>query len=379
MYPRTGMVEIDPRLPDDNIAKHVVNTSLKIREDDMVLIETWQHTIDLASDIALECYRAGAKPLMTLMTDRLWWKALEEIPEQYFRKTPRHVLNAVESVTVWIGLGGPEDPTKFREVPSSRLEPFFEGEKPVVDKTIERKIRAIEVLVGHVTPQRAKAYGFDYPRWLKNTHDAINVDYLKMTQVGKKIANQLQRASRIHLTSKLGTDLRFDIAKRPVHVQDGIVDDEDRERGLVSTQLPSGKVEVPPIEESARGTVIFDTPRALKGRLIHELQFVFEKGRIKEFHAKKYGDVFREVFEATQGDKDRIGQFAIGLNPRIELIGYITDELALGTASIGIGANKGIGGLNDSSFYFSGTITKPTIEVDGSPLMVDGKLNMIYP
>jgi len=379
MYPRTGMVEIDPRLPDDNIAKHVVNTSLKIREDDMVLIETWQHTIDLASDIALECYRAGARPLMTLMTDRLWWKALEEIPEQYFRKTPRHVLNAVESVTVWIGLGGPEDPTKFREVPSYRLEPFFEGEKPVVDKTIERKIRAIEVLLGHVTPQRAKAYGFDYPRWLKNIHDAINVDYLKMTQVGKKIANQLQRASRIHLTSKLGTDLRFEITKRPVHVQDGIVDEEDRERGLVSTQLPSGKVEVPPIEESARGTVVFDTPRALKGRLIQELQFVFDKGRIKEFHAKKYGDVFREVFEATQGDKDRIGQFAVGLNPRIELIGYITDELALGTASIGIGANKGIGGLNDSSFYFSGTITKPTIEVDGSPLMVDGKLNMIYP
>ncbi len=373
------LAEIDPRLPDDNIAKHVVNTSLKIREDDMVLIETWQHTIDLASDIALECYRAGAKPLMTLMTDRLWWNALEEIPEQYFRKTPRHVLNAVESVTVWIGLGGPEDPTKFREVPSSRLEPFFEGEKPVVDKTIERKIRAIEVLVGHVTPQRARAYGFDYPRWLKNTHDSINVDYLKMTQVGKKIANQLQRASRIHLTSKLGTDLRFEISKRPVHVQDGIVDEEDRERGLVSTQLPSGKVEVPPIEESARGTVIFDTPRALKGRLIQELQFVFEKGRIKEFHAKKYGDVFRETFEATQGDKDRIGQFAIGINPRIELIGYITDELALGTASIGIGANKGIGGLNDSSFYFSGTITKPTIEVDGSPLMVDGKLNMIYP
>ncbi len=379
MYPRTGMVEIDPRLPDDNIAKHVVNTSLKIREDDMVLIETWQHTIDLASDIALECYRAGARPLMTLMTDRLWWKALEEIPEQYFRKTPRHVLNAVESVTVWIGLGGPEDPTKFREVPSSRLEPFFEGEKPVVDKTIERKIRAIEVLLGHVTPQRAKAYGFDYPRWLKNIHDAINVDYLKMTQVGKKIANQLQRASRIHLTSKLGTDLRFEITRRPVHVQDGIVDEEDRERGLVSTQLPSGKVEVPPIEESARGTVVFDTPRALKGRLIQELQFVFDKGRIKEFHAKKYGDVFREVFEATQGDKDRIGQFAVGINPRIELIGYITDELALGTASIGIGANKGIGGLNDSSFYFSGTITKPTIEVDGSPLMVDGKLNMIYP
>ena len=361
-------------MPDDSIARRIVQTCLKVHEDDMVLIETWQHTIDLASDIALECMRAGAKPLITLMTDRLWWKALEEIPEQYFRKTPQHVLNAIENSTVWIGLGGPEDPTKFREVPSSRLEPFFEGDRPVVDKTIERKIRSLQVLLGEITPQRARAYGFDYAKWLKTTEDAIKVDYPKMSELGKKVAGRLERGSKVHITSKAGTDLRFEITKRPVHIQDGIVDAEDIERGLVSTQLPSGKVEVPPIETSARGTVFLDTPRALKGRLVGDLQFVFEKGKIKEFHAKKYEDVFREVFEATQGDKDKIGQFALGLNPRIELIGYSSDELALGTATIGIGANKGIGGLNDSSLQFSGTITKPTIDIDGTAIIVDGKL-----
>jgi len=84
--------------------------------------------------------------------------------------------------------------------------------------------------------------------------------------------------------------------------------------------------------------------------------------------------VFREVFETTQGDKDRIGQFALGLNSKIEIIGYRTDELALGTATIGIGANKGIGGQNDSSLAFSGTLTRPTIDIDGTAIMVDGKL-----
>ncbi len=315
-------------MPDDSIARRIVQTSLRIHEDDMVLIETWQHTIDLASDIALECLRTGAKPLVTLMTDRLWWKALEEIPEQYMRKTPRHMLNAIESTTVWID----------------------------------------------VTPQRARAYGFDYNRWLKSTEDAIRVDYPKITELGKRIASRLERGSRVHVTSKLGTDIRFDVSKRPAHVQDGIVDEEDMARGLVSTQLPSGKVEVAPIETSGRGNVVFDTPRALKGRLITDLQLVFEKGRVREFHAKKYEDVFREVFEATQGDKDSIGHFAIGLNPKIELIGYPSDELALGTATIGIGANKGNGGLNDSSFEFSGTLTKPTIDIDGTALMVDGRL-----
>ena len=361
---------------EDTIAKRVVNSSLRVHEDDMVLIETWQHTIDLASDISLECYRTGAKPMITLMTDRLWWNALEQIPDQYIRKTPKHILNAADSITVWIGLGGPQDPTRFRDVPASRLEHFFEGEKPVLDKTFEKKVRTAEVLLGHITPQRAKAYGFNYEHWVKMTEDAIKIDYPKMTELGKKIANRLERGSRVHLTSKAGTDLRFEITKRPVHVQDGIVDQQDIERGLVSTQLPSGKVEVAPLEDSALGTVVFDTPKALKGRLVRELKLNFSKGKVVEFHAKKFEEVFREVFEATKGDKENIAQFAIGINPSVELIGYTTDELALSTASVGVGANRGIGGRNDSSFSYSGTIAKPTIEIDGYPVMTDGKISL---
>ncbi len=361
---------------EDSIAKRVVHTCLRVHEDDMVLIETWQHTVDLASEIALECYRTGAKPLITLNTDRLWWGTLAEIPEQYMRKIPRHVLSAVDNVTVWIALGGPEDPSKFRDVPASRLEILFEGDKPVLDKTFEKKVRTAELLLGHVTRQRAKAYGFDYDSWLKMTEEAIRVDYPKLAELGRKVALRLERGSKVHITSRGGTDVRFEITKRPVHVQDGIVDQADVERGLVSTQLPSGKVEVAPLEESARGTVVYDVPRALKGRLIQELSLDFEKGRIKEFRAKKYEEVFREVFEATQGDRDRIAQFTLGLNPKVDLIGYTTDELSLGTATIGVGANKGIGGKNDSSFTFSGTITKPTVEIDGQTIMVDGRMTL---
>src|SRR5215472_16719005 len=282
----------------------------------MVLVETWQHTIDLASEIALECYRTGAKPLITLNTDRLWWGALAEIPEQYMRKVSRHVLSAVDNVTVWIALGGPEDPSKFREVPASRLEILFEGDRPVLDKTFEKRVRTAELLLGHVTPQRAKAYGFDYERWMKMTEEGIKVDYPKLAELGRKMALRLERGSKVRVTTKAGTDVRFEITKRPIHVQDGIVDQADIERGLVSTQLPSGKVEVAPLEESARGIVVYDVPRALKGRLIQELRLVFEKGHIQEYKARKGEEVFREVYDAGQGDRDKIAQFTLGLNPK---------------------------------------------------------------
>jgi leucyl aminopeptidase (aminopeptidase T) len=261
-------------------------------------------------------------------------------------------------------------------VPASRLEILFEGDKPVLDKTFEKKVRTAELLLGHVTPQRARVYGFDYDRWLKMTEDAIKVDYPKLAELGRKMGLRLERGAKVHITSKGGTDVKFDITKRPVHVQDGIVDQADIEHGLVSTQLPSGKVELAPLEESAKGTVVFDVPRALKGRLIQELRIEFEKGRIRDYKAKKYEEVFKEYFDATRGDRDKIAQFTIGLNPKVDLIGYTTDELTLGTISIGVGANKGLGGKNDSSFTFTGTVTKPTVEIDGQTIMIDGRITL---
>jgi len=361
---------------EENTAKRIVHEALRVREDDMVLIDTWQHTIDLASQISLECYKAGAKPLMTLMTDQLWWNVFQQIPDEYIRKTPRHILAALDSINVWIHLGGPEDPSKFREVNASHLQQFFDGEKAVLDKTLQRKIRIGEVLIGYVTPQRAKIYGFEYDRWAKMTHSALDVDHLKLRELGRKIAARLERSGKIRVTAKPGTDLRFEINKRPAHVQDGIVDDEDMERGLVSTALPAGKVEVAPIENTAQGTVVFNTPRALKGHMINDLRLDFDKGRIAKYTASSGEEVFREVFEATAGDKDYIAQFAIGINPKAELIGYTTDELVLGTVSIGVGGNKGLGGKNDSDFGFTGTLVNPTVEVDNTTIMKNGKLNI---
>src|SRR5437899_13015224 len=121
----------------------------------MVLIDTWQHTIDLASQISLECYKAGAKPLMTLMTDQLWWNVFQQIPDEYIRKTPRHILAALDSINVWIHLGGPDDQSKFREVNASHIQQSFDGEERRLDKISQRKIWIGEIVMRYGTRQRA--------------------------------------------------------------------------------------------------------------------------------------------------------------------------------------------------------------------------------
>ena len=77
-------------MTSSEIAKRVVKTCLGIKEDDMVWIDTWQHTVDLANSLALECRKAGAVPVVSLMTDELWVASLIETPERYLEKASRH-------------------------------------------------------------------------------------------------------------------------------------------------------------------------------------------------------------------------------------------------------------------------------------------------
>ncbi|MCK4455569.1 MAG: aminopeptidase, partial [Thermoplasmata archaeon] len=143
-----------------SIAKRVVRNSLAVKEDDMVWIDTWHHTIELASEMALECRKLGAVPLITLDTDELYERTLTEVPHEFLRKTPRHQLKALDEVTVSIALAGPENPEMFQNVDTSKIAAIREAYRPIEKKVIDSSIRGAFVTLGLITPERASVYGF---------------------------------------------------------------------------------------------------------------------------------------------------------------------------------------------------------------------------
>ena len=356
------------------LAERVVNTSLRIKPDETVTISTWQHTIDLANEIAFECRKVGAIPLITLETDDLWWKTLTKLPTESIAKEERHGLKMLEETNANIMLGGPEDPMTFRRVEGAKLAAYFKTFEKWFEKMRERKIRSAELQVGQVTKQRAKTYGFNYAQWKRTIENASNADYNKIAQLGKKIASTLEGSKKVEITTEKGTSLKLETANRPAHVEDGIVDEKDIENGFIFTSIPSGAVVTAPLETSAEGTVYFDLPRAQKGRLIKGLKWEFQGGRVVKTTAQKYPEAFLDLFDNATGDKDRIASLSIGVNPAAKPIGYFTDELGLGIVSIGIGDNRTLGGSNKSTFGFSGSLAKATVKVDGKPIVEKGKI-----
>jgi len=356
------------------LAETVVNTNLGVKPDETVVIDTWQHTLPLASQLAYQVRKAGALPLVTLETDEFWWKTLTEIPAENLRKPLRHNLALFDETDAAINIFGPEDPQTYRSVQGSQMGALFESFQRTMDKIRERKVRSIDLQVGSVTEQRAKTYGFNYEAWKKSVEEASNADYEKIAQLGKKIARTLEHAKQVEVTSE-GTRVKMEIGAHPVFVEDGIIDEEDRRRGFISTSIPAGYVTLAPKRGTTEGSFRSDMTVPLMGQLIKGISWEFQKGRLVKSAAETNYDSFQKVYEPSSGDKDQVANLSIGLNQAVRP-GFLSDNMSLGTVSIGIGENQNLSGENHSSFQFQASLSRATVTADGTPIVHKGKLTV---
>ena len=366
--------QISKPQPIKQIAKRVVNECLQVQPDEQVIVASWDHTLDYATALALEVEHAGGVSTTTLQINEFFWSYLKEVPEAQYTRRQKGFLSLLDQTDAVIQLGGPKDPSVFPTVPGERMGKMFEGQKAIGDKFMERKIRTLNLPIGLVTPERAKTYGFDYENWERVTMNSLDVDHAKISSLAAKIESRIRNATNVSVTASNGTDLRFKLKNRPVHTHDGIIDKTDIDKGTIFEALPAGAIELAPDEASAEGTVLFDQPTAIAGKMLSGLRLEFENGHLTKYTAQSNIDAFKGLYENASGDKDRVANIVIGLNSRAELIGFFTDRYVHGTVSIGIGGNKGIGGTNDTQFGHEETLRKPTLEVDGYTLVSNGKI-----
>src|SRR2546428_9896683 len=354
------------------LSETVVNTSLRVKPDETVVINTWQHTLPLASQLAYQVRKAGGLPLVTLETDEFWWKSLTELPAENLRKPLRHTLALFDETDAAVNIFGPEDPQTYRSVQGSQMGALFESFQKTYDKIRERKVRSVDLQVGYVTEPRAKTYGFNYESWRRNVEEASNADYEKIAQLGKKLARTLEHGRQVEVTSE-GTKVKMEIGRHPVFVEDGIIDEEDQNKGFIFTSIPTGYVTLAPKRGSAEGSFHSDMAVPNMGQLIKGIDWQFQKGRLVKIDAEDNFDAFQKMYEHSTGDKDQAALLSIGLNPTVKP-GYLTDSLGLGTVTIGIGENQYLSGENESSFQFQASLSKATVTVDGEPIVHKGKL-----
>jgi leucyl aminopeptidase (aminopeptidase T) len=187
----------------------------------------------------------------------------------------------------------------------------------------------------------------------------LAVDYMPIATYSTELALRLTKASRVHLTSPSGTDIKFSLKNRK-----GMAD-----TGLLTLpgafgNLPAGEAFVAPQEGTAEGVIVIDGALAdinLDKPVIIEAQ----KGRALSIQGGKAAQTLIKSMEEAGKNAFILAEFGIGTNPNTQLSANVLEsEKVLGTCHLAFGDNLGMGGKNEVAFHSDGIIAKPRIELD---------------
>ncbi|MFQ6127774.1 MAG: aminopeptidase [Thermoplasmata archaeon] len=365
------MIEVN----HESLARKIVNKCMRVKENEVILLSGGVYNFDLIEAIATNIRKVGAWPVTRVTSDNLSKRIISETPLKYLKKEPKYFVKWLDDIDGNIGIDPYTDPTTLSSLSEKRFGLNRQANRRLNDKFTKLGIRW--TAIGYPTKEKAKMFKIPFGEFWDMFWSAMNVNYDAMYRRGTKVARALRGKKKVHITSDKGTDLTFRITGRKPLIDDGVISPQDLRNKDVGNNLPCGEVFLAPVETSANGRAVFDLA-FWRGNKITDIDIDFKKGKLSRVEARKNEKLLKEVIANSHGQKDRIGEFGIGINPKVKkAVGYtITDEKIIGTIHIAIGENRSYGGKNEATIHWDFVMMRPTVDVDGKTIMKSGKLTV---
>ena len=200
----------------------------------------------------------------------------------------------------------------------------------------------------------------------------IAADYGHIAELTKRLAPIFTRGREARLTTPAGTDLRVSLEGRTGYPLIGMADQEG-----TFCALPDGEVAISPITGSAEGVLVqpFCIEKKELGYVKDKITIEVRKGRMEKISGGPQANFLVQVLDTAGGSARNIAEFAIGTNPKCRLGVTIREaKKTWGTAHIGIGDSKSVGGDVEGPLHFDIVFVEPTVTVDDTTVIKDGKI-----
>lgn len=200
----------------------------------------------------------------------------------------------------------------------------------------------------------------------------VHADFVSAAETCEKVAEHLDDAKEIHLTTHHGTNLRMSATGRKSNSMTGIV-----EPGRFNP-IPTIEANVSPLEGTANGRIVCDAsiPYIGIGLLKENVIVDVEGGMIVDISGGYQADLLREDLKA-KNDRNvyNIAEIGVGLNPECKFNGLmLEDEGVFGSVHIGIGSSITLGGNVKAKCHYDLIMTGVTLEIDGKEIIKDGNV-----
>ncbi len=357
-------------------ARAIVTKYLKVRPGENAVIESWDHTIAMASAVVDEVRRAGGRTLHLHEDEEAWWNAIDRKQGRLLGTSSDPEWAALKAADVFVHFWGPADTDRLDKIPEKRFEEALGWFSPWYELARRTGLRGARVAVGFATSGRARQWGLDRAGWEESILRATLTDPRETARTGARLAKALSEGTQVRITHPNGTDLTVALAGGAARVHDGTPHPKDTHYGPsdMLSQIPAGRVDVALDSKTAEGTIHANRRTNIWWHWTAGGTLEFAAGKLSSYSFEEGEEEFARQFKRGTAGKDRTGSLAIGLNPAVEDI-PILESVERGCATLVLGRNQHLErGRNPTNFMDWVSLAGAEIAIDGTPVVRAGRI-----
>lgn len=287
----------DPRL--QTLACNLLDYSLELRPGERLVIIGEVESRDLMTSLIEETYQRGAVPFTQILDGRLRRAWLLGATREQMDQQVGWDLFRANDIDASLHILGGDNASEMADVPPGTLEAARLASEPLMERLLKQKW----CLLRYPTPSAAQAAGMSTAAFEDFCLAVSGLDYARMSRAMDPLVDLMSRTDRVRIIAP-GTDLSFSIKGIPVVKAAG------------RNNIPDGEVFTAPVRNSVNGTIIFNAPSIEDGTTYERIKLVFKDGRVVESDSNE-PEKLRQMLDTDEGAR-YLGEFALGVNPRIE-------------------------------------------------------------
>lgn len=343
------------------IAQRIVQ-GIQAQPGDVVQIADRIGRADWLYALFLALEQAGATPILDVEPPAFNRWLLTEATLEDVRRFGRHRVTAVQRADRIINLSG-----GFFDLADAQPDLLAAWRAIDEEVTAIEEARRLPILVVALpTEAYADHLGLTLAELEAHVLPAL---VTSITETQQQINRALAQASGGHeivIRSGQGCVLTMHQGNRTWLTDDGVIDETDRQRGAVVSNLPAGSIYTTVLEGETAGTLFVP-----KFQMATEVVLHFTGGRITQIDAATGGDELAAWLDSHSGEPRRISHIGLGLNPALtKPIGWtLVDEHVQGALFVALGENRYMGGENASSLNYDLALLDATLTVNQQMVM----------
>jgi len=353
---------MDPRTT--KLAKLVVDYALKVKSNENVMISGGTESTPFIEALYKEVILRGAHPNLRISIPGLNPFFYKHARKHQIEKFPDLFDHAVKNTQKYIGISSDTNTKELSNCDSKKIAARQKITHPITEYVCNAKPKIHRSTVAFPCQALAQEAEMSLTEYENFVYEACLQDWKKVGKHINKVLTKFKNGKSVHLIGK-GVDLKFQIRGKLA------------KSDLDGENIPMGEIFMAPVRESLNGFINFDYPAIRSGKEVTGIKIKFKNGKAVEATASKNEDFLHEML-ATDENASYVGEFGIGMNPKITKFtkDLLFDEKIGGTIHLAFGAAyKENGGGNDSALHWDivKDMKKAKIILDGKTVQKNGK------